>query len=302
VLETAVVHRPKYDDWSLPKGKPEPGEHLLQTAHREVLEETGLSVILGRRSVQTRYSVGLSDGQAAAKEVDYWTAQWTGGDFMANDEVDELRWLPIAAATALVSHEHDRAVLADLARTDIPLMPALLLVRHARAGDPSAWEEPDRLRPLDDSGRAQAARFAEVLPLFHPVDLLSVPRVRCVQTVEPLAERLGLGIRHCPELGEKEFPADPQAGMALVERLLDRPVGSGVTVACSQGGAIPSILLSLGIRREGRAHPPAPKGSVWALGGRSGAMCADYYRNFDPEPAAQTAGKALGSQADRPLS
>src|SRR4029453_880130 len=120
--------RPKYDDWSLPKGKPQAGEHLLETAHREVLEETGLSVILGRRSVETPYSVGPPAGRAAAKEVDYWTAQWTGGDFIANDEVDELRWLPITAATALVSHEHDRAVLADLARADIPLVPGPLPV------------------------------------------------------------------------------------------------------------------------------------------------------------------------------
>jgi 8-oxo-dGTP pyrophosphatase MutT (NUDIX family) len=289
VLETAVVHRPKYDDWSLPKGKPEPGEHLLQTAHREVLEETGLDVVLGRRSARTRYDVQLPDGDPAPKEVDYWTAQWTGGEFEANDEVDELRWLPVEKATALVSHDHDRAVLADLDRTDIPRMPTLVLVRHGHAGSRSDWNGPDDLRPLDGKGRRQAQRLAEVLPVFRPVEVFSARRTRCEQSVAPLAERLGLPVQPLAELGEEEFAADPQAGLAVVERLLTPRPGPGVTVVCSQGGAIPSVLLSLGVRWEGvagRLYPPAAKGSAWVLGGRPGALAADYYRNFAPEPDA----------------
>jgi 8-oxo-dGTP diphosphatase len=288
-LETVVVHRPKYDDWSLPKGKPEAGEHLLQTAVREVLEETGLCVVVGRRSVRTRYDVRGADGGPVPKVVDYWTAQWAGGSFVPNDEVDVLRWLPVADAAALCTHEHDRLVLADLERTDVPLLPTLVLVRHARAGDRSSWDGPDDLRPLDRRGRAQAQRLAEVLPVFGPVELLSAPPVRCRQTLEPLAERLGLDIQPCPELGEEQFAADPQAGLTLVERLLDPPAGPGVTVVCSQGGAIPSVLLSLGVRWEGaagRIYPPAAKGSAWVLGGRPGALSADYYRDFDPDPAA----------------
>src|SRR3954454_11371627 len=74
--ETVLVHRPKYDDWSLPKGKLDPGEHALQAAVREVGEETGLAVVVGRRSVRTRYS--LEDGD---KQVDYWLAQAIGGEF-----------------------------------------------------------------------------------------------------------------------------------------------------------------------------------------------------------------------------
>ena len=77
-LETALVHRPKYDDWSLPKGKPDAGEHPLETAVREVVEETGLTVVAGRRSVRTRYQVGLRDGRTAAKEVDYWLMHGLG--------------------------------------------------------------------------------------------------------------------------------------------------------------------------------------------------------------------------------
>jgi 8-oxo-(d)GTP phosphatase len=286
-LETVVVHRPKYDDWSLPKGKPEAGEHLLQTAYREVLEETGLAVVLGRRSVSTRYDVHLADGRPAPKLVDYWTAQWTGGEFEADNEVDESRWLPIEKAAALCSHDHDRAVLADLGRTDVPRMPTLVLVRHGHAGSRSDWDGPDDLRPLNGKGRRQAQRLAEVLPLFAPMEVFSARRTRCEESVAPLAERLGLPVQPLAELGEEEFAADPQAGLAALERLLTPRDDPGVTVVCSQGGAIPSALLSLGVRWEGvagRLYPPSAKGSVWVLGGRPGAMAADYYRSFDPEP------------------
>ena len=305
-LETVVVHRPKYDDWSLPKGKPEPGEHLIQTAVREVTEESGLEVVVGRRSVRTRYEIELPEGGPAPKEVDYWVAQWAGGEFVPNDEVDELRWLPLGVAAARCTREPDRAVLADLGRTDVPRMPTLLMVRHAHAGARHDWSGPDKLRPLDRRGREQARRLAEVLPLFRPTAVYSADRTRCRETVAPLAERLGLDVRPLPELGEEEFAADPEAGLAAIERFLAPRPDPGVTVVCSQGGAIPSVLMSLGVRWKGvgrRLYPPAAKGSVWALGGRRGALLADYYRDFDPEPAApQAAGRAFGSQPGRSAS
>jgi 8-oxo-dGTP diphosphatase len=287
-METALVHRPRYDDWSLPKGKPDEGEHLLQTAVREVAEETGLAVVVGRRSVRTEYEV--SEGP---KRVDYWLMRVVGGEFAPNDEVDQLRWLRVDEACALVSHAHDRAVLADLARTDVPREPSLLLVRHAKAGSKSDWDGPDELRPLDGKGRRQAGQLASVLPLFRPVELLSAERVRCRETLEPLAERLGCDVHPLRELGEEEFAADPQAALAVVERLLtprDRP---GVAVVCSQGGAIPSVLASLGVRFAGAGGallPPAAKGSTWVLTGRPGALAADYYRDFsaDTEDPAST--------------
>jgi 8-oxo-dGTP diphosphatase len=281
-VETALIHRQKYDDWSLPKGKPEAGEHLLETAVREVAEETGLDVVVGRRSVRTCYQVTDLAGALVPKEVDYWTARWTGGDFRPNDEVDELRWLPVEKATDLCSHEHDRAVLADLERDDVPRTPTLVLVRHGHAGSRSDWDGPDDLRPLDARGRAEARRLAEVLPLFGPQAVYTAPPVRCRETVEPLAETLGLGLEPLLELGEDGFEADPEAGMATVARLLAPRSEAGVTVVCSQGGAIPSVLMALGVTWEGsRAYPPAAKGSVWVLGGGPGALCADYYRNFE---------------------
>ena len=283
-IETAVVHRPKYDDWSLAKGKLDPGEHPLTAAVREVTEETGLSVLAGRRTVQTRYR--LPEG---LKRVDYWLMQAVGGKFEPNAEVDELRWLPPDKAALLLSHDHDRDVLADLARNDVPRAPSVLVVRHASAGDRADWDGPDRLRPLDGKGRRQAQRLAEVLPLFGPGAVLSAEPVRCTDTVRPLAERLGLAVLSLPAVGEDEFNEDPQAAISAMEQLLAVRREPGVTVVCSQGGAIPSMLLALGVRWEGvpgSLWPPSAKGSTWALGGRPGSLAADYYRNFDPDPDA----------------
>ncbi|MCZ2824050.1 MULTISPECIES: NUDIX hydrolase [unclassified Modestobacter] len=295
-LETAVVHRPKYDDWSLPKGKLDAGEHPLVAAVREVGEETGLQVVVGRRSVQTRYET-----RHGPKRVDYWVMEAVGGEFAANDEVDELRWLPVSTAVELVTHSHDRAVLEDLARTDVPRPPRVLLVRHASAGDRSAWDGPDDQRPLDRRGRAQAATLAAVLPVFGPARLLSAPPVRCGQTLDPLARELGMTVGSVPELGEEGFDADPQAGVELVTGLLADADAVGPVVICSQGGAIPAVLLALGARWHGTAGalwPPSAKGSVWALGGRPGALVADYYRDFSADPAAP-AGTLTPSTAGR---
>jgi 8-oxo-(d)GTP phosphatase len=283
-LEVAVAHRPRYDDWSLPKGKLDRGEHALPAAVREVREETGLEVVVGRRSTSTSYPVA-----EGVKRVDYWVMQAVGGVFEPNAEVDELRWLPPAEAAALCTHEHDRAVIADLRRDDVPRMPTLLLVRHGHAGSRRDWDGPDDLRPLDGRGRREAARLAEVLPAFAPTTVMSARRTRCEETVRPLAERLGLPVEPLDELGEEEFAADPQAGLAVVERLLAPRPAPGVTVVCSQGGAIPSVLLGLGVRWEGvsgRLYPPAAKGSVWVLGGRPGALSADYFRDLDADPDA----------------
>ena len=287
-VETALVHRSKYDDWSLPKGKLDPGEHALPAAVREVTEETGERVVLGRRSLQVRYTV--PDGP---KRVDYWLMQSCGGRFTANDEIAELRWVRLAEAAGAVTYEHDRAVLADAARDDVPRAPTLLLVRHASAGSRSDWDGDDDERPLDEKGREQARRLAEVLPHFRPTAVLSAARTRCTETVEPLASALGLQVQPLPALGEEEFSADPDTGLAALEGLLGPRDQPGVTVVCSQGGAIPSALLALGVRwaempgiAAGRLHPPSAKGSVWALGGRPGALAADYYRGFTADPDA----------------
>src|SRR6201986_368114 len=115
--EVLLVHRKKYDDWSLPKGKTEPGETLPVTAVREVLEEGGAHLALGRRLSSVRYSVG-----GRPKRVHYWSARVLSVDERAvpNSEVDEVAWLPVARAVDKVSYAHDHGGLPDFAARPLP--------------------------------------------------------------------------------------------------------------------------------------------------------------------------------------
>jgi 8-oxo-dGTP diphosphatase len=107
----AVVHRPRYDDWSLPKGKLDPGETWEEAALREVREETGLECSLGEELSSTRYH----DRKGRSKLVRYWLMDPVGGEFAPNDEVDELRWLTPAEAAALLTYPRDKELAQEVA-------------------------------------------------------------------------------------------------------------------------------------------------------------------------------------------
>ncbi len=237
--EILLVHRKKYDDWSLPKGKLEPGELLPVTAVREVLEEGGARLALGRRLISVRYSVG-----GRPKRVHYWAARVLSVDDQAvpNAEVDEVAWVPAARATDKVSYHHDHGVLADFAARPPGTVP-LILLRHAKARPKDAWRHADADRPLDDSGRADAKTLADLLACFAARPrLVSSPAVRCTDTLRPLAELTGEEVREVPSLfihhsgtGAADSGPDPVS-------LVRAAIASGEpTVICAHRENIPVL-------------------------------------------------------------
>jgi 8-oxo-dGTP pyrophosphatase MutT (NUDIX family) len=109
-IEVALIHRPRYDDWSFPKGKLLPGESLAEAAVREVGEETGFRCQVGDVIGSHRYR----DSRARLKEVTYWLMEWVEGRFDPSDEVDRLRWVPVAEAEGVLTYERDHDLLRDL--------------------------------------------------------------------------------------------------------------------------------------------------------------------------------------------
>lgn len=256
-VEVAVVHRPRYDDWSLPKGKLDAGETVPAAAVREVHEETGYHVVLGRHVAQVQYKAF-----GRPKVVDYFSARAVRGGFTPNNECDDLRWLPVAEAAALVTRREDRDVLAAFALVPVDLK-TVLLVRHAKAGKRENWPGDDDLRPLSSAGWRQAEALRALLPLFGPARVHAAPRVRCVQTVQGAADDLEVFVPREPRLSEEGYWPDRDAGLV---RFLDIVAGDGVPVVSSQGGVIPDLVGKLadigGLRL---ADVPCKKGSLWLL-------------------------------------
>ena len=277
--EVAVVHRPRYDDWSLPKGKLDPGELAAHAAAREIQEETGFSCALSRQLTDVHYEVPTPSGGTAPKRVTYYSAQATGGEFAPNEEVDVLRWVPPARAREKLSYELDATVLDAFERlpTDVR---TLLLVRHAEAGTRAGFDGNDDHRPLSATGEEQRAALLRLLPLFGPARVYAAPRTRCEQTVSPVAEQLGTELQRETALSEEAYRNDPTAGS---QRLLGIAEEPGVAVVCSQGGVIPDLVAQLA-HSSGLAlrDVPCAKGSVWTLTFRDGTtgspelVAADY--------------------------
>ena len=193
--EVALVHRPKYDDWSLPKGKREPGEHLLTTAVREVAEETGLRVILGRPLTPLAYQVS-----GGTKQVSYWVGQCVESlGFVPGSETDEVLWLPVPAAQDQLTYQRDATLLDEFAAGPARSAPFILL-RHATAGCKSADAAADLARPLDACGSAEANLLASLLSCFGSCRVISSAAERCVATVRPYAAAVGMPVEIDPAI------------------------------------------------------------------------------------------------------
>ena len=242
-VRVALVHRPHYDDWSLPKGKLDPGELHVVGAVREVAEETGFTAAVGRTLTESRYRV-LERGREVPKTVRWWSMRATGGAFVASTEVDEMLWLDLDAALRHVDADRDGPALRAFAAHP-PDTTTLLLVRHASAGSRADWSGEDDARPLDARGLEQATALARVLPAYAPGRVLSAPVLRCVETVRPLAERLGLPVGLDPSLSEHAHRHDPDAAVEALQQAVAGQDGGPAVVACSQGGVIPHAVRTL---------------------------------------------------------
>ena len=260
-LEVCVVHRPRYQDWSLPKGKLDHGEHPLAGAVREVREETGWNGVPRMRLRTVEYL--LPDG--TPKSVEFWLMSATGeGPVEDGDEVDEVRWLSLAAAGPKLTYPDDRALIEQVA-TMPPVTAVALLVRHGHAGERKKWSGNDALRPIDPQGLAESERIAELAVMFAPQRLVSATPLRCKQTLEPLAAALNLPIVLDGAFAEPPLAEDaPAKAKVAAQRMLDLREDGGLAVVCSQGKVIPDLLATL--RDEGDPLPyKTPKGGGWVL-------------------------------------
>ena len=260
-LTILLVHRPRYDDWGLPKGKASKRESPEETALREVLEETGYRCRIVAPIGTTRYRI---DG--GVKEV-HWFAMRPLPDspgFKKNKEVDDLKWLSPAKAKARCDYENDRAIIAEAGLKKLAKTGTLFLVRHAIAADRTKWTGVDALRPLTKKGRRQAQAIAEYLRDRGIERIYSSPYTRCVQTVEPLAEAIGAKVIEHDALAE-----GPDVDAAY--QLCDDLVGFNA-VLCSHGDVIPAVINRMmwaGLVLESRFY--CSKGSIWEVdveGGR----------------------------------
>ena len=246
-LELALVHRPKYDDWSWPKGKLDLGESWAAACVREVLEETGLHARLGLPLPDARYVVG-TNGISRPKVVRYWAAHVIAELGRPDTEVDEVVWLSITEAAERLDYRRDRDQLHALATADalgrLQTWP-LAVVRHAKSVPRSRWKHAELHRPLLDAGLSRAEAIAPILAAYGVHDLVSSPSARCVSTLEPYARLAEIGVRLDEGLSEGGFADDPTSAVALVDAVLDLGVPTAI---CSHRPVLPTLLQALAQR------------------------------------------------------
>lgn len=245
-LDVALVHRPKYDDWSHPKGKRQHGEHLLLTAIREVREETGFGVVLGRPLSASVYEIS-----AGTKHVSFWAASVEeSAGLVPNHEVDEVAWLPVPAARERLSYERDVALLDELVAQPVQTVPMIML-RHAEAGHKRESSTPqaaadDLARPLDARGVAEARTLARVLASYGRCQVISSAAERCLATVRPYAHAVGAQVHVEPEFTVVPGPMSPARLLAAAagREAQGAPDGPG---SGEQPDAVPAVDEGAGL-------------------------------------------------------
>ena len=266
-LQVLVVHRPRYDDWSFPKGKAEPGESMVLTAIREVAEETGRQIVLGRYLGKARRR--LVSGRK--KRTLYWAAQvlpehGPGEGLRAavkpasKREIDKVRWWKVEKAARKLTHADDKRLLARLVdwyESGQLQVRSLVLVRHAKAVSRATWGygiNSELTRPLVmGRGQAQARDVAALLSAYGVGELVSSPWKRCVDTLAPYAHGCGLDLRSDEAFTELSALTSPEVMQASFRDLLER--GSVLEGQSEAGPAGPQGREPAGLPGRGPAGP-----------------------------------------------
>lgn len=268
-LELAVVHRPRYQDWSWPKGKLVESESPQTGAVREVNEEIGKPVILGRPLPSLRYQLPTTGDW---KTVAYWAARLAEeGDQAAVNarlpvhlaetaEVDRIKWLPATEAGAKLTHDHDRQPLMkllDAYANGLLNTHVVVIARHGKALPREHWFDPDDAgRPLTSYGQAHAAALVPVLSAYGVRRVVSSRWERCAATVAPYLVATGLKPWYSDNLTEREHEKSPARVAATVEQLLK---GKKSAVLCTHRPVLPTVLEVLARHAAGSVTDALPK-------------------------------------------
>jgi len=263
-LEVLLIHRPSYDDWSWPKGKPHKREPLPACAIREVKEETGVEVVLGVPLPNVKYR--LANGKR--KINSYWAAQPAASEEPVAaraevepappSEVDEAVWVDAVKALTMLTRRGDRKPLKgllDLYADGELATWAVLLTRHGTAKKRSAWQGGEASRPLTPAGEEQARALVPLFAAFGAHRVLTSPWARCEATIAPFAAAAGVRIETFSCLTEQGASQDPKAAKKLLDGTLKSP---GNAIVCTHRPVLPIALAAARKRAPDRVEETFP--------------------------------------------
>ena len=251
VGQVLLVHRPKYDDWSFPKGKLDPGERAAAAAVREVHEETGVRVRLGPPLASQRYPV-----RGGMKTVVYWTGRPVDDSpdnldvsaYAPNAEIDKVQWVTTPRARGLLTYQHDVDTLEEA--TEVRKRTRTFVVlRHGISQARKSWAGDDRRRPLVASGLRQGERLVPVLAAYGVTRMVTSGSARCMQTLQPYAASVGGKLEVDDLLSEEDATAKAVRRKVadLVAELDEAPKSAGGLVLCTHRPVLPWVFDALGL-------------------------------------------------------
>ena len=268
LIQVALIHRPRYDDWSFPKGKVEQGEAEISWAHREVLEETGYTTIFGPELCKVQYAVGEN-----LKTVRYWAAEAIGEAVAIHDaeEVDQLIWVTVEDAYTKLSRTGDQEVLRNFEKFGADTTP-LILLRHGKALAREEWEGDDGDRPLAQLGQQQSKRMHALYHPFGVTEIHTSDAVRCYETVAPIARTMSLNLVYWTELSEYAFEKDKKAAINVVNDIIESEARA---IVCGHNPVIPGIVAKfIGKKNFKELDHGLLPGEAWILHHKDGEIVA----------------------------